>query len=205
MSHSHYFRDVSGLERVDVYRLLDLFGVTCPVAQHVVKKAIAAGQRGHKTLRRDWQDIADSARRKLEMIDEDVRGIEKAAGAGMASGGYVIARDLLARQRCIVCGGYHAQLLCLDMNPYAQPLRSSSLIKAQEDLASAPAAAITAEWPDESRRQDAAAEDVTIWPPEERIDAIGQNGPTAEHYTPPRRDLCNPRCAGCCNGCPVLA
>jgi hypothetical protein len=71
MSHNHYFRDVSGLEKIDVYRLLDLFGVTCPVAQRVVKKAIAAGQRGHKTLRNDWLDIADSAARKLQMIDED--------------------------------------------------------------------------------------------------------------------------------------
>lgn len=71
MSHEHYFRDVSSLDKVDVYRLLELFGVTCPVAQHVVKKALAAGQRGHKGLRRDWQDIADSAKRRLQMLDED--------------------------------------------------------------------------------------------------------------------------------------
>lgn len=45
--------------------------MTCPVAQHVVKKALVAGQRGHKNTRRDWQDIADSAARKLEMLDED--------------------------------------------------------------------------------------------------------------------------------------
>jgi hypothetical protein len=71
MSHEHYFIDVSHIDRLDVYRLLDLFKVTCPVAQHVVKKALAAGQRGHKDTRRDWQDIADSAARRLQMISED--------------------------------------------------------------------------------------------------------------------------------------
>lgn len=71
MSHKHYFRDVSKYREIDVYRLLDVFGVACPVAQHVVKKAIAAGQRGHKSLEKDWQDILDSASRKLSMIAED--------------------------------------------------------------------------------------------------------------------------------------
>lgn len=71
MSHNHYFRDVSHLNSLDVYRLLDLFNVTCPVAQHIVKKALVAGQRGHKDTRRDWQDIADSAARRLQMMDED--------------------------------------------------------------------------------------------------------------------------------------
>jgi len=110
MSHNHYFRDVTGLEKLDVYRLLDLFGVTCPVAQHVVKKAIAAGQRGHKTLRRDWQDIADSARRKMEMINED--------------------------------NGW-----------------TDSAIKAAAFPSTGVFGPMTGEWPDESRRQDAAAED----------------------------------------------
>jgi len=71
MSHEHYFIDVSGYDRVDVYRLIELIGITCPVAQHVFKKAFATGKRGHKDLRRDWQDIADSAARRLEMIEED--------------------------------------------------------------------------------------------------------------------------------------
>lgn len=71
MSHEHYFIDVSGYDRVDVYRLIELLGITCPVAQHVFKKAAATGKRGHKSLARDWQDIADSAARRLEMMDED--------------------------------------------------------------------------------------------------------------------------------------
>ncbi len=71
MSHEHYFIDVSAYDRVDVYLLIELIGITCPVAQHVFKKAFATGKRGHKDLRRDWQDIADSAARRLQMIDED--------------------------------------------------------------------------------------------------------------------------------------
>lgn len=71
MSHEHYFIDVSAYDRVDVYRLIELAGITCPVAQHVFKKAFATGKRGHKNLRRDWQDIADSAARRLQMISED--------------------------------------------------------------------------------------------------------------------------------------
>ena len=72
MGHEHYFRDVpSGVTKIDVYRFLEMFSVTCPVAQHVIKKALAAGQRGHKNTVRDWSDIRDSAERKLQMIDED--------------------------------------------------------------------------------------------------------------------------------------
>ncbi|MBF0675571.1 hypothetical protein [Pseudomonas sp.] len=69
--HEHYFIDVSAYDRVDVYRLIELAGITCPVAQHVFKKAFATGNRGHKDLRRDWQDMADSAARKLQMLGED--------------------------------------------------------------------------------------------------------------------------------------
>ena len=74
MIHEHYFRDIpKGVTKMDIYRFLDLFGVTCPVAQHVIKKAVAAGQRGHKDVTRDWQDVQDSAARKLQMIEEDGR------------------------------------------------------------------------------------------------------------------------------------
>lgn len=69
--HAHYFKSVRGLDHIDVYRLLELFEVTCPVAQHVVKKALAAGKRGAKNQARDMQDIADSANRWLQMRAED--------------------------------------------------------------------------------------------------------------------------------------
>lgn len=68
--NNKYARTFAG-KKLDVYRILQEFDVTCPVAQHVLKKALCAGQRGHKDVRQDWQDIADSAARKLEMLDED--------------------------------------------------------------------------------------------------------------------------------------
>lgn len=39
-----------------------------------------------------------------------------------------------------------------------------------------------ADWPDEARRQDAAAEDEAWRAIEARMDVIGQNGPTGDHY-----------------------
>lgn len=71
--HNHYFKDVSHLQQVDVYRILELFEVTCPVAQHIVKKALAAGKRGAKSPARDMQDIVDSAQRWLAMREEDAK------------------------------------------------------------------------------------------------------------------------------------
>lgn len=69
--HPHYFFDVSEYDFVDIYRLIEVIGITCPVAQHVFKKAAVTGERGHKDLTTDWQNIADSAKRKLQMIDEN--------------------------------------------------------------------------------------------------------------------------------------
>lgn len=46
---------------VDVYDVLKAFNVTCPALQHLIKKALNAGNRGHKDLETDLQDIIDSA------------------------------------------------------------------------------------------------------------------------------------------------
>lgn len=71
VSHGHYFKDVSRLKKLDVYRLIEIYEVSCPVAQHVVKKALAAGKRGAKDPARDMRDIRDSAQRWLDMREED--------------------------------------------------------------------------------------------------------------------------------------
>lgn len=65
--HSHYFKDVSKLEVIDVYAVLELFGVTNPCMQHIVKKALCTGKRGHKDFANDLQDIADTANRAVEL------------------------------------------------------------------------------------------------------------------------------------------
>lgn len=70
--HSHYFKPVGHLSVVDVYRVLDLFGVTDPCLQHAAKKLLVAGGRGAgKDYRKDIQEAIDTLQRKLEMMDED--------------------------------------------------------------------------------------------------------------------------------------
>lgn len=69
--HAHYYRDVRRLDQIDVYRVLLLFGVTDPALQHIVKKALCAGRRGAKDFEKDVREIADTASRRVEMLDED--------------------------------------------------------------------------------------------------------------------------------------
>lgn len=65
--HRHYFKDVSNLDEIDVYMVLKLFNVTDPCLQHIAKKALCAGQRGHKDFKKDLQDILDTAKRAVEI------------------------------------------------------------------------------------------------------------------------------------------
>ena len=53
---------------VDVYDVLESFDVRCPALQHLIKKALCAGLRGHKTQEQDLQDIIDSAVRAKELF-----------------------------------------------------------------------------------------------------------------------------------------
>lgn len=69
--HSHYFKDVAHLSEIDVYRVLDLFGVTDQAVGHAVKKLLCAGQRGAKDARRDIQEAVDTLARRIEMYEED--------------------------------------------------------------------------------------------------------------------------------------
>ena len=65
--HNHYFKDVSDVNRIDVYEVLKRFNVTDPCLQHIIKKALCAGQRGHKDFKNDLQDILDTAKRAVEI------------------------------------------------------------------------------------------------------------------------------------------
>ena len=69
--HNHYFKDVTHLKTIDVYRVLDLFGVSNPCIQHAVKKLLCSGQRGVKDTRQDVQEAIISLVRYLEMQTED--------------------------------------------------------------------------------------------------------------------------------------
>lgn len=52
---------------IDVYDVLKAFDVTDPALQHLIKKALCAGLRGHKDRAQDLQDILDSAKRAVEL------------------------------------------------------------------------------------------------------------------------------------------
>ena len=62
-----YQREIKPGVFVDVYDVLQAFNVTNPALQHLVKKALAVGQRGHKDTAEDLQDIVDSALRAQEL------------------------------------------------------------------------------------------------------------------------------------------
>ena len=70
-NHVHYFKDVTHLKTIDVYRVLDLFNVSNPCVQHAVKKLLCSGQRGVKDTRQDVQEAVTSLVRYLEMQTED--------------------------------------------------------------------------------------------------------------------------------------
>ena len=63
---SKYTKAIRGVS-VDVYDVLMAWGVTNPALQHLIKKALQCGQRGHKDNEHDLQDIIDSAIRAKEL------------------------------------------------------------------------------------------------------------------------------------------
>lgn len=68
--YNHYYRDVSHLEKIDIYRFCQLFGVTGPL-EHALKKIACAGNRGAKDFYKDLYEAIDSINRAIEMRQED--------------------------------------------------------------------------------------------------------------------------------------
>lgn len=64
---SKYHREIRPGVHVDVYDVLRAWGVTNPALQHLIKKALQPGARGHKTLHQDLDDIVASAVRAREL------------------------------------------------------------------------------------------------------------------------------------------
>lgn len=69
--YTHYFKDASQFDVIDVYRVLTLFNVTDPCLQHAVKKLLVAGGRGHKDIGKDIQETIDALARWQDMRDEE--------------------------------------------------------------------------------------------------------------------------------------
>ena len=65
--HSKYHREIRPGVFVDVYDVLHAWGVINPALQHLVKKALQPGERGHKTMAEDLNDIIVSANRAKEL------------------------------------------------------------------------------------------------------------------------------------------
>ena len=69
IKENKYIRDLKGV-KVDVYDVLLAFKVENPALQHLIKKALCTGIRGHKNKDQDLQDIIDSAIRAKELEKE---------------------------------------------------------------------------------------------------------------------------------------
>lgn len=68
---SHYVKDVSKLQKLDVYRVLELFEVKSPAIQHAIKKLLAAGKRGSKSVEKDVEEAIISLERWQDMRSEE--------------------------------------------------------------------------------------------------------------------------------------
>ena len=67
---SKYNRVCKGVT-IDVYDVLTAFNVTNPALQHLVKKALCCGLRGHKDKAQDMAEILESAKRAVELETEE--------------------------------------------------------------------------------------------------------------------------------------
>lgn len=74
VGNTKYQREIKPGVFIDVYDVLYAFAVTDPCLQHLIKKALAVGQRGHKDTRQDLVDIRDSAQRAVD--EHDVWGVK---------------------------------------------------------------------------------------------------------------------------------
>ena len=71
LKHRVYKKDVSHLDSIDVYRVLELFNVQSHAVGHAIKKLLCSGGRGAKDEAQDIQEAIDSLVRYQEMKNED--------------------------------------------------------------------------------------------------------------------------------------
>jgi hypothetical protein len=68
--YPHYYKHCP-YEYIDVYRVLDLFGVSDQAVGHAIKKLLVAGERGHKNIEKDIKEAIVTLERRVEMWEED--------------------------------------------------------------------------------------------------------------------------------------
>jgi hypothetical protein len=59
--------DFNGFMNVDVYAVIEAFGVTCPARQHAIKKLLCSGLRGQKDSMQDLEEARDSITRAIQL------------------------------------------------------------------------------------------------------------------------------------------
>jgi hypothetical protein len=68
--YPHYYKHCP-YEYIDVYRVLDLFGVSDQAIGHAIKKLLVAGGRGHKDIEKDIKEAIVTLERRVEMWEEN--------------------------------------------------------------------------------------------------------------------------------------
>ena len=68
-----YRREIRPGVWVDVYDVLAAWDVKNPALQHLIKKALQPGGRGHKSIQQDLHDILVSAARAIELEEQAAR------------------------------------------------------------------------------------------------------------------------------------
>lgn len=76
-----YQREISPGVFVDIYDVLEAWGVSCPARQHAIKKLLAAGQRGHKSEIKDLQEAHNSVGKAVKF---QIRREEKSNGQSLS-------------------------------------------------------------------------------------------------------------------------
>lgn len=120
----HYFRNVSHLKEIDVYRFIQLFNVDDPCLQHAIKKIVCAGERGAKDAEKDVREAIVSLERYLEMREEDkkqkitespldkIEATFPKTADQFRFGSVSIAVPHKPQASCIGCGGPHPLARC---------------------------------------------------------------------------------------------
>ena len=72
--YGHYYKDVSNLAEIDIYRVLSLYEVADPCIAHAVKKLLCAGRRGGKDEAQDISEAISALMRWKAIKQEDING-----------------------------------------------------------------------------------------------------------------------------------
>lgn len=70
IKRSKYHRKIKPGVWIDVYDVIKAWAVDNPAQQHLIKKALQAGDRGHKSYHEDMEDIIASAVRAKQLNAE---------------------------------------------------------------------------------------------------------------------------------------